>query len=112
RPRPAESLHADADSLHVPVLRIPGRPRALLADQQPRQHRPAMVDPAERRRLTRFAAVALALVVAGCGRGTFAPDCPAPVRGSAAEPVGLVALTDGGVAAVHADTRERWCGGF
>lgn len=71
-----------------------------------------MVDPAERRRLTRFAAVALALVVAGCGRGTFAPDCPAPVRGSAAEPVGLVALTDGGVAAVHADTRERWCGGF
>ena len=62
--------------------------------------------------MSRSLALAALLLAAGCGRGTFAPDCPLPPKGARAEPAALVALADGGVAAIHADSREQWCGGF
>lgn len=62
--------------------------------------------------MRRLVALATMVLVSACGRGTFDPDCPQPPRGARAEPAGLVALADGGVAAVHADNREEWCGGF
>lgn len=54
----------------------------------------------------------MALLAAGCGQATFDPDCPQPRAGDAAEPIAAVPTPAGGIAVVHADTQERFCGGF